>query len=107
MALYGYARVSTEEQFLERQHNALRARGVATEIIRQERASGASECRPVFDRFSRRTSRIILTLDGLASHGVTVESLYENVDTSTADDLFSVTIYGALAQGEREPSAHC
>ena len=54
------------------------------------------------DRLSRRTARIILTLDELASRTVTVESLYEKVDTSTADGLFSVTILGALAQRERD-----
>ncbi|WP_394217126.1 recombinase family protein [Brachybacterium vulturis] len=54
------------------------------------------------DRLSRRTARIILTLDNLTARKITVESLYENVDTSTADGLFSVTILGALAQRERD-----
>lgn len=121
MTLYGYARVSTEEQSLQRQLDALGGRGVDQEHIYPEKASGASERRPVLDhlladvvmagdtlvitdldRLSRRTARIILTLDDLASRGVTVESLYENVDTSTADGLFSVTILGALAQRERD-----
>ena len=109
MTLYGYARVSTEEQSLERQLDALLARGVERERIHEEKASSAAERRPVLDhllgevlaagdtlvitdldRLSRRTARIILTLDELATRGVTVESLYENVDTSTADGLFSV-----------------
>lgn len=121
MTLYGYARVSTEEQSLERQLDALEARGVLREHIHEEKASGASERRPVLDhlvsdvlatgdtlvitdldRLSRRTARIILTLDELASRKITVESLYERVDTSTADGLFSVTILGALAQRERD-----
>ncbi|GAA1334450.1 hypothetical protein GCM10009592_30210 [Brachybacterium rhamnosum] len=121
MTLYGYARVSTEEQSLERQLDALEARGVLREHIHKEKASGASERRPVLDhlvtdvlatgdtlvisdldRLSRRTARIILTLDELASRKITVESLYERVDTSTADGLFSVTILGALAQRERD-----
>ena len=37
------------------------------------------------DRLSRRTSRLILTLDELTTRGITVESLHERVDTSTAD----------------------
>lgn len=121
MTLYGYARVSTEEQSLERQLDALEARGVLREHVHEEKASGASERRPVLDhlvtdvlvagdtlvitdldRLSRRTARIILTLDELASRKITVESLYERVDTSTADGLFSVTILGALAQRERD-----
>lgn len=119
--LHGYARVSTEEPSLERQLDALLARGVEREHIHQEKASSGAERRPVLDRLldevltagdtlvitdldrlSRRTARIILTLDDLATRGVTVESLYESVDTSTADGLFSVTILGALAQRERD-----
>lgn len=57
---------------------------------------------PGLERLSRHTARIILTLDDLTARKITVESLYENVDTSTADGLFSVTILGALAQRERE-----
>ncbi|MDN5685852.1 MAG: recombinase family protein [Brachybacterium sp.] len=121
MTLYGYARVSTEEQSLQRQLDALHGRGVDQEHIYPEKASGSSERRPVLDhlltdvlttgdtlvitdldRLSRRTARVILTLDDLANRDVTVESLYENVDTSTADGLFSVTILGALAQRERD-----
>lgn len=121
MTLYGYARVSTEDQSLQRQLDALHGRGVDPEHVYTEKASGASERRPVLDhlltdmltagdtlvitdldRLSRRTARIILTLDDLAARSVTVESLYENVDTSTADGLFSVTILGALAQRERD-----
>lgn len=121
MTLYGYARVSTEDKSLQRQLDALHRRGVDPEHVYTEKASGTSERRPVLDhlltdvltagdtlvindldRLSRRTARIILTLDELASRTVTVESLYENVDTSTADGLFSVTILGALAQRERD-----
>lgn len=121
MTLYGYARVSTEEQSLERQLDALLARGVEHERIHQEKASSAAQRRPVLDhllgqvlaagdtlvitdldRLSRRTARIILTLDELTTSGVILESLYENVDNSTADGLFNVTIIAALAQRERD-----
>ncbi|GAB2539536.1 recombinase family protein [Brachybacterium huguangmaarense] len=121
MTLYGYARVSTEDQSLQRQLDALAARGVAREHIFTETGSGAAERRPIFDhlvadvlqegdqlvvtdldRLSRRTARIILTLDELAGRGVVVESLYERVDTTTADGTFSMTILGALAQRERD-----
>lgn len=113
--------MSTEEQSLARQLDALIHRGVDPAHIHQETASGAAEHRPVLDhlvedvleagdtlivadlyRLSRRTSRIILTLDELTTRGITVESLYERVDTSEADGMFSVTILGALAQRERD-----
>lgn len=121
MTLYGYARVSTEDQSLARQLDALAARGVAREHLHTETASGAAARRPVLDhlvsevlgdgdtlvvtdldRLSRRTARLILTLDELTAAGVTVESLYEQVDTATADGRFSVAILGALAQRERD-----
>lgn len=121
MSLYGYARVSTDEQNLSRQLDALAAHGVFAENIHQEKVSGAAPHRPVLDRLtsevvaegdtlvvtdpdrlSRRTSRLILTLDELTSRGITVESLYGQVDTSTADGMFSVTLLGALAQRERD-----
>lgn len=121
MSLYGYARVSTEDQSLSRQLDALTGRGVPREHIHQETASGAAARRPVLDhltadvltagdtlviadldRLSRRTARLIMTLDDLTARGITVESLYERVDTSTADGMFSVTLLGALAQRERD-----
>lgn len=121
MTLYGYARVSTDEQNLSRQIDALTAHGVRPERLNQETASGAAPNRTVLDRLtsqvltagdtlvvtnldrlSRRTSRLILTLDGLTTRGITVESLHERVDTSTADCVFSVTLLGALAQRERD-----
>lgn len=121
MTLYGYARVSTDVQNLGRQIDALTAHGVLPEHLHQETASGAAPNRPVLDRLmsgvlvegdtlvvtdldrlSRRTSRLILTLDELTTRGITVESLHERVDTSTADGMFSVTLLGALAQRERD-----
>ena len=82
MTRYGYARVSTDEQNLGRQIDALTAHGVLPEHLHQETASGAAPHRPVLDRLmsdvltegdtlvvtdldrlSRRTSRLILTLD--------------------------------------------
>ncbi|WP_394217115.1 recombinase family protein [Brachybacterium vulturis] len=49
MTLYGYARVSTEEQSLQRQLDALQSRGVDQQNIYPEKASGTSERRPVLD----------------------------------------------------------
>lgn len=54
--LYGYTRVSTEEQSLERQLDALLARGVELEHIHQEKASSGAERRPVLDRLLAKCS---------------------------------------------------
>ena len=120
MALYGYARVSTGDQSLDRQIDALTSRGVPRELIYEEVASTRARLavldhltesimRPgdtlvidSLDRLARDTARIIVSVDDLVRRGLTVESLYERVDTSTADGLFSVTILGALAQRERD-----
>lgn len=119
--LYGYARVSTDEQNLARQIDALRARGVEAGHIFQEKVSGAARTRPVFDhlvtevlapgdrlvvhdldRLSRRTSRLILTVDDLQSRGIAVESIREGVLTGSADGAFQVGLWALMAQRERD-----
>lgn len=120
MALYGYARVSTGDQSLARQLDALTNRGVARESIHEEVVSTRARL-PVLDhliehvmspgdtlvidsldRLARDTARIIITMDDLFKAGITVESLYERVDTTTADGICTMTIFGALAQRERD-----
>ncbi|MFQ6486199.1 recombinase family protein [Brachybacterium epidermidis] len=49
MTRYGYARVSTDEQNLGRQIDALTVHGVLPEHLHQETASGAAPNRPVLD----------------------------------------------------------
>lgn len=121
MAVYGYARVSTADQSLERQIAALRGRGIAPEAIHTETASGDGMRRPVLDhlrsellepgdtlvihsldRLSRRTAHIIVLLDELHGRGIRVESLHEALDTGTPDGRFQINLLGALAQRERE-----
>lgn len=119
--LYGYGRVSTDEQNLARQIDALRERGVEADNIFQEKVSGAARTRPVFDhlvtevlapgdrlvvhdldRLSRRTSRLILTVDELQSRGIAVESIREGVLTGSADGAFQVGLWALMAQRERD-----
>lgn len=120
MALYGYARVSTGDQSLDRQIDALTGRGVPRELVYEEVASTRARLAVLdrltehvmspgdtlvidsLDRLARDTARIIVTVDDLVRRGLVVESLYERVDTSTADGTFTTTILGALAQRERD-----
>ena len=81
--LIGYARVSTDDQDLSLQIDALTKAGVAMRRIYQEKVSGASDDRPAFvatfkalrpgdtlivwklDRLGRRLSRLIQTIERL------------------------------------------
>lgn len=120
MTLYGYARVSSDGQELGRQIDALVQRGVPRERIYEETASTRGRL-PVLDRLtrevmgegdtlvidsldrlSRDTARILVSVDDLRRQGIALESLYERVDASTADGAFTLSIFAALAQRERD-----
>jgi putative DNA-invertase from lambdoid prophage Rac len=120
MTLYGYARVSAEGQELGRQIDALMQRGVPRDRIHEETASTRGRL-PVLDhltrevmgegdtlvidsldRLSRDTARILVSVDDLRRQGIALESLYERVDASTADGAFTLSIFAALAQRERD-----
>lgn len=54
MAVYGYARVSSRDQNLRRQVDALRAFGVEERLIFRDKCSGATFDRPEWRRLRRR-----------------------------------------------------
>jgi DNA invertase Pin-like site-specific DNA recombinase len=113
----GYARVSTAEQNLELQADALKAAGV--ERIFQDTAAGAGRERPALadllerlregdtvvvwrlDRLARSLKDLIdLSLD-LERRGVQLVSLQENIDTTTTSGKLFFHIFGAIAEFER------
>src|SRR5215212_9693165 len=95
----GYARVSTGEQTLNLQLDALKATGCGT--IYQETASGAKAERPVLeqvlsylragdtlvvwrlDRLGRSLEHLIDVIAALAEQGIGFRSLTEQIDTTT------------------------
>src|SRR5215211_7186927 len=95
----GYARVSTDEQTLNLQLDALKAAGC--ERIATDRASGARAERPGLadaldhlrsgdtlvvwrlDRLGRSLPHLIETVATLAGRGVGFKSLTEQIDTTT------------------------
>ena len=116
----GYARVSTEQQSLDRQIDALNKYGVEAENIFTEKMTGTKKDRPEFDKvklkarsgdtiviesLSRlgRSSKDLLTLvDEFNKVGVKLMSLKENIDTETPTGKMLLTVLSALCQFERD-----
>ncbi len=114
----GYARVSTEEQSLALQIDALRRAGCAT-IFRDAAVSGGKFSRPSLDRLlaevkpgdvlvtwrldrlGRSLSHLIALVSALKERGVGFVSLCEAIDTETASGRLLFHVMGALAEFER------
>lgn len=113
----GYARVSTEDQSLNLQLDALRAAG-CTRIYR-DKLGGASRKRPGLtralaslrphdtivvyrlDRMGRSLADLIALMSQIQAKGGEFQSLTEAIDTSTAGGKLIFHIMGALAEFER------
>lgn len=119
MAIFGYARVSTDGQTLDAQRDALRAAGA--EKVFHETASGAKTDRRELaralkalapgdvllvtrlDRLARSTRDLLNVLDAIAKAGAGFRSLADAwADTTTAHGRLMLTILGGLAEFERE-----
>jgi DNA invertase Pin-like site-specific DNA recombinase len=116
--IYGYARVSTLDQNLDRQKDALREYGV--DKIYCEKISGAKKNRPELDRMLAvlesgdavvieslsRLGRSVKNLSELMEmfneKGIRLISLKESVDTTSATGRLLFTIISSLAAFERE-----
>ena len=114
----GYARVSTEEQNLSLQIDALTAAGCAR-IYRDEGVSAVARERPQFtaalaelkaddtlviwkmDRAFRSLLSALQVLDALDARGVHFHSLTEAMDTATPMGRFAYQITNAFAELER------
>src|SRR5919112_192751 len=116
--LIGYARVSTGEQTLDLQLDALTKAGCGKTY--QETASGATAERPVLaevlgylrngdtlvvwrlDRLGRSLQHLIETIAALAARGVGFKSVTEQIDTTTSGGELVFHVFGALAEFERD-----
>ena len=114
----GYARVSTPEQNLDLQTDALEKAGC--EKIFHDVASGAKDERQglaeaveyarsgdvltvwKLDRLGRSLKHLIETVNQLHEKGVGFASLQENIDTTTSGGKLIFHVFGALAEFERE-----
>ncbi len=118
MTTIGYARVSTIEQTLDLQRDALLAAGA--DVIYEDKASGKNADRPELthclkalragdtlvvwrlDRLGRNLEDLIRIGSELEARGVTFKSLKEAVDTSGPAGKLVFHMFGALAEFERE-----
>ena len=116
--LIGYARVSTDDQNLHLQNDALQKAGC--EKIYTDQLSGGTTERPglttVFevlregdslviwrlDRLGRSLKHLIAMIDQLDKRKIGLKSLTENIDTSTSGGRLIFHIFGALAEFERQ-----
>lgn len=114
----GYARVSTREQNLESQIDALKKAGCTT--IHQEVVSGAKTERPVLetvikglrkgdvlviwklDRLGRTLKHLVTLVNDLLSKQVGIISLNDPIDTTTPQGNFAFNIFASLAEFERD-----
>jgi DNA invertase Pin-like site-specific DNA recombinase len=117
--LIGYARVSTNEQNLDLQRDALRKAGVSAKNLYTDTLTGTKEERPGLatalshlregdtlvvwrlDRLGRSLKHLIETVTALQSTGIAFQSITENIHTSTATGQLVFHIFGALAEFER------
>ena len=116
--VFGYARVSTEQQNLDRQLDMLQKYGV--DFIYNEKMTGTKRNRPELEkllerltegdtvvveslsRLGRSTKDLIWLMETFNSKGVNLVSLKESIDTTTSTGKLLFTLISALAQFERD-----
>jgi DNA invertase Pin-like site-specific DNA recombinase len=119
MRLFGYARVSTSQQSLDLQVNALKAAGVSAHRLFTDKESGSHADRPglnllklkveaedvilvkKLDRLGRDTADMIQLIKEFDAVGVAVRFLDDGISTEGAMGKMVVTILTAVAQAER------
>lgn len=115
---YGYARVSTQQQDLNRQLDLLKQRD-CNEIL-TEKISGTKNDRPElirlkdkvragdviiiesFSRLGRSTKDLIELVECFENKGVKLISIKENFDTTTPQGKLMLTVFQAFSQFERD-----
>lgn len=116
--IFGYARVSTDAQSLDRQIDALNKYGV--DELLTEKMTGTKRSRPELDRLidkmregdtvvieslsrlGRSTKDLLALVELFNERGVVLVSLKENIDISTPTGKLLVTVLSALCQFERD-----
>lgn len=113
--LIGYARVSTLDQNLDLQRDALQRAG-CEKIFEEKKSGKAGTKRPALDatlaylrpedvlvvwkldRLGRSLVEMMRTIDGLRRDNVKFQSLTEHFDSETAHGRFALQMHGAMAE---------
>jgi len=116
--IFGYARVSTQDQNLDAQLDALKAAGA--EKIFKEKITGKTKNRPQldklleqlraddvvivtkYDRLARSLKDLIMIVEAIRERGAGFKSLGEDIDTTTSAGRLVFHVFGSIAEFERE-----
>lgn len=116
----GYARVSTRDQNLDLQIDALKKFGVADDNLHVEKLSATAKKRPMLDeaikqlrdgdvfvvwrldRLARNMRELYTRLEQISDNGASFKSLTESFDFSTATGRLILGFLGLMAEFERQ-----
>lgn len=116
----GYARVSTRDQNLDLQLDALQKAGCEDTYIYKEQITGATKERPQLqkllgqlrkndvvviwklDRLGRSLADLVHLVNEIQGKGAGLLSLHDNIDTTTPQGKLTFHIFAAIAEFERE-----
>ena len=116
--IIGYARVSTDDQSLDGQLDALKVAGA--ERIFADKITGAARSRPEldrlidqlrqgdvitvtkYDRLARSLRDLLDIVDAIQARGAGFRSLAEDIDTTTPAGRLVFHVFASIAQFERE-----
>lgn len=116
---YGYGRVSTDRQCLDRQTDLFTKHGISERYVFMEKMTGTKSNRPQLERLKdelregdtlyieslsrlgRSTKDLLDLIKFFQDKGVTLISAKENIDTSTAMGTFITHFMCALSEFER------
>ncbi|GMA58079.1 DNA invertase Pin-like site-specific DNA recombinase [Alicyclobacillus sacchari] len=117
--LFGYARVSTFDQNLDRQIDELVRYGIQEDHLYTDKFTGATLARPAFEtmnqrlregdvviteslsRLSRTTKDLLSVIEDWQHRGITYISLKESIDFSTSTGKLILTVMASISEFER------